>query len=124
MNMDDQVYRRLARDHLSQSWLAARLGLQPVQVDLMRRAGELIGTRPSGLQEHLYPAWQFDPEGKPLGAIRRVVSAAREAGIDDERLIQMLNMRIGLGGQERLLDAVREGREEYVLGVIKSARSG
>lgn len=124
MNGHGEAYRRLARDHLSESWLAVRLGVQPAQVDMMRRAGELVGTRPSGSREYLYPAWQFDLDGRPIGAIRRVVSAAREAGIDDERLIQMLNMRIGLGGQERLLDAVREGREEYVLGVIKSARSG
>jgi hypothetical protein len=41
--------------------------------------------------------------------------------MSDERLYEVLAARSGISGSERLADALREGREEYVLSVIRSS---
>jgi hypothetical protein len=112
---------RLADESLSGSWLSTRLGIGTHRLDAMRRAGELLGVRRPGGQEYLYPAWQFAPDGKPLPVIQRLVQAGRGAGMSDERLYEVLAARSGISGNERLADALREGREEYVLSVIRSS---
>ena len=86
----------------------------------MRRAGELLGVRRPGGQDYLYPAWQFAPDGKPLPVVTRLVAAGRGAGMSDERLYEVLASRAGLGGSDRLVDALREGRDDYVLGVVST----
>src|SRR2546430_2576989 len=103
--MDDRV----ARDCLSTSWLADRLGMEPARLDAMRRAGELIGVRPEGAREHYYPLWQFDEDWRPLPSVPRIVRAAREAGLPESRLYDVLNARAGLGGRRRLADLMRDG---------------
>ena len=112
---------RLQQESLSGSWLSTRLGVGTHRLDAMRRAGELLGVRRPGRQEYLYPAWQFDPDGKPLPVISRLVPAARAAGLSDERLYEVMVSRTGISGEERLADALRAGRDEYVLGVIRGS---
>jgi hypothetical protein len=54
--------------------------------------------------------------------VRRVLLAARDAGLDSAQLDEVLNRRIGVvGEQRRLLDLVRDGNEEPVLAEIKRA---
>ena len=106
---------------LTTSWLATRLGLQPAQVDAMRRAGTLLGVRRSD-GEYVFPSWQFGRDGRPLEALQRVIAAARREGLDDERVHEILNSRIGLTGDRRLVDVLREGREDEVLRAIASVR--
>jgi hypothetical protein len=112
---------KLADESLSGSWLSTRLGVGTQRLDAMRRAGELLGVRRAGGQDYLYPAWQFAPDGKPLPALQRLVQAGRGRGMSDDRLYEVLAARTGISGDERLADALRQGRDEYVLSVILSS---
>jgi hypothetical protein len=112
---------KLVDESLSGSWLSTRLGVGTQRLDAMRRAGELLGVRRPGGQDYLYPAWQFAPDGRPLPVIQRLVQAGRGGGMSDERLYEVLAARTGISGDERLADALRAGRDEYVLSVIHSS---
>ena len=111
----------LTEESLSGSWLSSRLGVGTRRLDAMRRAGELLGVRRPGGQDFLYPAWQFAPDGKPLPVIERLVRAGRGAGLSDERLYEVLVARTGISGDARLADAIRQGKDEYVLSVVRGA---
>jgi hypothetical protein len=115
------VNGRLLQESLSGSWLSTRLGVGTHRLDAMRRAGELLGVRRPGGQDYLYPAWQFAADGKPLPVISRLVPAARAVGLSDERLYEVMVSRTGISGDDRLADALRAGRDEYVLGVIRGS---
>ena len=117
------VQARLLAESLSGSWLSSRLGIGTQRLDAMRRSGELLGVRRAGGQDYLYPAWQFDPDGTPLPVVARLIEAARANGISDDRLYEVLTSRAGLSGTGRLADALREGREEYVLGIVRGVRA-
>ena len=117
------VQARLLAESLSGSWLSTRLGIGTQRLDAMRRSGELLGVRRAGGQDYLYPAWQFDPDGTPLPVVARLIEAARANGISDDRLYEVLTSRAGLSGTGRLADALREGREEYVLGIVRGVRA-
>lgn len=109
-------------DCLPATWLGERLGRSPASIDVMRRAGELIAVRRTGSLEWLYPAWQFD-EWAPRPGITRVVAAAREAGIDENRLYELLTTPLGLSGPRRgrLADLLAEGRTDDVVAAVRSA---
>lgn len=107
---------------LTTSWLAAKLGTQSGRIDAMRRAGQLYAIRRPGAQDYLYPAWQFDESGRPLPFVERLIRTAREAGLDDRELDEVLNRRAGLVGGRRLVDLVGTGAEEHVLDVVAAAR--
>jgi hypothetical protein len=49
------------------------------------------------------------------------VLAARGAGLTDERLYGVLAARAGISGDARLVDALREGKDEYVLSVVRGS---
>jgi hypothetical protein len=115
--------KRLLEESLSGSWLSSRLGVGTQRLDAMRRAGELVGVRRPGGQDYLYPSWQFGADGKPLPSIRRIVEAGRGAGLSDDRLYEVLTSRAGISGRETLVDALRDGREAYVVGAVRGARS-
>jgi len=117
------VQERLLAESLSGSWLSSRLGVGTQRLDAMRRDGELLGVRRAGGQDYLYPAWQFDPDGNALPIVSRLIATARENGITDDRLYEVLTSRAGLSGTGRLADALREGREEYVLGIVRGVRA-
>jgi hypothetical protein len=114
------VNGRLHEESLSGSWLSTRLGVGTHRLDAMRRAGELLGVRRPGGQDYLYPSWQFAPDGKPLPVMNRLVLAARGAGMSDERLYEVLSARTGISGDERLADALRHGRDDYVVSVVSA----
>ena len=114
---------RVAKDTLSASWLAARIAVEPYKLEAMRRAGELIAYRPPGSHEHYYPVWQFDEEWHPVPIIPRLVQEARERGLTDNRLYEVLNARVGMGGRRKLGESLREGRIDHVLEAIRSAAS-
>jgi hypothetical protein len=115
------VDARLAQESLSGSWLSSRLGVGTQRLDAMRRAGELLGVRRPGGHDYLYPSWQFAADGKPLPVIPELVKAARAAGMSDERLYEVLSSRTGISGDERLVDALRQGRDAYVLSVVRTS---
>jgi hypothetical protein len=110
-------------DCLSASWLAARLGVDPVELDVMRREGELIAVRKPGSTEWLYPGWQYSGR-TPRQVIPRLVRAAREAGFDESRLYDVLTAPLGLRGGRRLADLVVEGRDDEVVEAVRSAAAG
>ena len=111
------------RDTIPATWLAARLAVDPAAVDVMRRSGDLLAVREPGSTEWRYPAWQFD-RGKPRRGIARVIAAARESGIDDARLYDVLTSPLGLRetGRRRLVDLLLEGREDEVVAAVRAAR--
>ncbi|MGH3135750.1 MAG: hypothetical protein ACRDPV_04575 [Gaiellaceae bacterium] len=107
---------------IAATWLAARLAIDPAKIDLMRRSGDLIAVREPGSVEWLYPAWQLD-SGKPRRGIARVVAAAREAGLDETRLYDVLTAPLGMreSGRKRLVDLLLEGREDEVVAAVRAA---
>ncbi len=107
---------------LPATWLASRMAVDPARIDAMRRAGELIAVREPGSTEWRYPAWQFD-SGKPRPSVARVVAAARESGVDEARLYDVLTMQLGLrDGGGRLVDLLLEGRDDEVVAAVRAAR--
>ena len=114
---------RVGEDSLSASWLAVRLGLEPLRLEAMRRAGELIAYRPEGAREHYYPLWQFDEDWRPFPIVPRLAREAKERGLGEGRLYETLTARSGLSaGGGRLADSIREGRDEHVLEAVRLAR--
>jgi len=106
-------------DCLTGTWLAERLAVDPLEIDAMRRAGELVAVREPGSDEWRYPAWQFD-RWKPRRGIPRVVAAAREAGLDETGLYDLMTTPLGLtGGAVRLADLLAEGREDEVVAAVR-----
>jgi hypothetical protein len=115
---------RIADDSLSASWLAVRLGMEPLRLEAMRRAGELIAYRPDGAHEHYYPLWQFDEDWRPLPIVPRLVREGRERGLAENRLYEILAGRSGISaGGGRLAQSLREGRDEHVLEAVRRARA-
>lgn len=105
------------------TWLGERLAVDPARIEAMRRDGELIAVRKPGTTEWLYPAWQLEGWA-PRTGVSRVVSAAREAGITDERLYDLLTAPLGLtrvGGERRLSDLLVEGRVDDVVATVRGA---
>jgi hypothetical protein len=113
--------KRLSTEALTGSWLAQRLALEPRLIEAMRRSGELIAVRPPGSWEHYYPVWQFDEDWRPLPAVQRVTRAARERGLSDDRLYEVLSTRLGLGGEKRLASALRAENGERVVAAVRAA---
>ena len=102
---------------LTTSWLVARLGLQPSQIERLRRSSRLLGLN-DGAGAHVYPAWQFGPDGRPLEVVPRLLGAARDRGLTNERLVELLTRRSGLTSGQRLLDEVLAGRPDRTFRVI------
>jgi hypothetical protein len=103
------------------SWLAARMAVDPARIDALRRAGELIAVREPGSTEWRYPAWQFDGD-RPRPGVARVVAAARESGVGEARLYDVLTTPLGLrDGGRRLVDLLLEGRDDEVVAAVRSA---
>jgi len=107
-------------DSLTGSWLAERLGIDPLKIEAMRRDGELIAVREPGSDDWRYPAWQFDA-WKPRRGIARVVAAAREAGLDESRLYDVLSAPSGLMGDGKLTDLIVEGRDDEAIAAVRAA---
>ncbi len=119
--MTDGARIRSSRaDAYAGSWLSVKLGIEPRELDVRRRAGELLGVRSKDGRDFLYPAWQFDAMGRPFVAVGRVVAAARAAGLRDDELADLLERRDGMTSTRRLWEYVRAGREERVLEVIRA----
>jgi hypothetical protein len=110
----------MSRGTLTASWVGTRWGIDPVALEVRRRAGEVFASREPGSDEWLYPGWQFDDEGNVKPEVARVLAAAREAGIRAPRLAQILNRRAGLSGGQTLLDSLRAGDERQVLSAFRS----
>lgn len=106
---------------LPATWLAQRAAVDPARIDVLRRGGELIAVREPGSTEWRYPAWQFE-SGKPRKSVARIVAVARERGLDDAQLFDLLTVPLGLRGEGRtLVDLLVEGREDEVVSAIRSA---
>ena len=104
---------------ISTTWLSARSGRGPQEIDADRRDGNLLGV---GVGDHFeYPSWQFGDDGAVLPAVRQVIAIARSAGLTDDRLCQLLNARSGLGSDRRLADSLVEGNLDHVIGVVLRA---
>jgi hypothetical protein len=107
---------------MSTPWVAARLGLDPLEVERLRRAGELLAVRPRGAGDWLHPTWQFETDGPAVRpAVAAVLRAAREVGLGAARLHELLRRRTGLVEGKRLLDVLLEGGEDRVVAEVRGA---
>jgi hypothetical protein len=109
----------LPQHALTGSWIGSRWGLDPVALEVRRRALEVYAYREPGAAEWLYPGWQFEDNGTVKPEVARALAAAREAGIGPQRLTQILNRRAGMGGGKTLLDTLAEGDERQVLAELR-----
>jgi len=100
--------------------MAARYGLDPVAIEVRRRAGELFATRAPGSDEWMYPSWQFDQHGELTPDARRVLDAAREAGLTQSQLAELLRRRVGLAGRRTMQDLLLAGDPGVVLSAIRT----
>lgn len=110
------------RECVPATWLGERLGIDPLRIEAMRRDGELIAVWDEGSNQWLYPSWQFE-RWAPRTSVVRVVAAARDAGIPDERLYELLTAPLGLtrpGNGRRLADLLVEGRVDDVVAAVRS----
>jgi hypothetical protein len=106
--------------NLTGSWLAFRLGVDPVRIDRMRKEGELYGVR-SDSGEWLYPSWQFDEAGKTKPAVTRLLQTAREERIAAAELTELLDRKVGLVGGKRVRDLLLNGGERRAIGEVRGA---
>ena len=53
-----------------------------------------------------------------------MLRAARDAGLDEVELYEVLQRRSGLTGQRTLVDVLRDGGEEHVLAAVRTAANG
>jgi len=109
---------REAATGLSASWLSTKLGVDTVRIKALRRAGELLAVRPEGSHDWLFPAWQFDENGRVRPDVARVLEAARRRGLDPDQLDELLRRKSGMTGRGRLLDDLLAGRVEHVLAAV------
>lgn len=106
---------------LAAPWLAERMAVDPARIDAMRRGGELIAVREPGSTEWRYPAWQFEG-GNARPGVARIVATARERGLDEARLYELLTAPLGLReGGKRLLDLLVEDRVDDVVAAIRAS---
>ena len=106
---------------LPASWLSTRVGADSAEIDRLRRSGELFATRPDGSNEWLYSAWQFGPGGRVPDTVRRAVRLALDKGLGEEGLLRVLRRRVGLTGNERMVDLLFEGDGRTVISAIHAA---
>jgi hypothetical protein len=105
---------------LTESWLASRRGVDPLQIERLRRAGELIAVRPANTSEWRYPSWQFDASGRTKPGVVEFLAAARDAGFRGEELRRLLDRRVGLVDGTTVLDLLRSGREDRALASVRA----
>jgi hypothetical protein len=115
------VETKIGNDCLSASWLAERFAVDPARIDAMRRGGELIAVREEGSTDWRYPTWQLDGR-EPRHVVPRIVNAARESGLDEMRLYEVLTGGLGLRGDRRLVDLILEGRDDEVVAAVRAAK--
>jgi hypothetical protein len=100
--------------NLTGSWLAFRLGVDPVRIERMRRAGELYAVR-NDSDEWEYPGWQFDAAGELKPAVAEFLASARREKIAPAELTDLLERRVGLVGGKRVIDLLLNGGEQRAL---------
>jgi hypothetical protein len=101
-------------------WLAVRLGVDPIALDVRRRALELFAVHPPGAADWLYPGWQFDDDWRVKPAVARVLEEARNAGMTSSQLDELLQRRVGLSAGRRLGEALAEGDDVEVVNAIRN----
>jgi len=94
--------------NLTGSWLAFRLGADPVRIDRMRRGGELYAVR-NDSGEWEYPSWQFDAVCQVKPAVADFLASARRKKIAPSELTELLERRVGLAGGKRVRDLLLNG---------------
>jgi hypothetical protein len=106
---------------LNATWLAARQGIDPVRIERLRRAGELLAIRDQARSEWRYPLWQFDADGAVRPAVARLLQVAKEKRITADRLEQLLDRRVGLVGGTTVRELLADGGSDQALDEISAA---
>jgi hypothetical protein len=122
-------YREIEERSLSGSELQERLGVSRQRLGQLRKEKRLLGVRLPIRREVYYPLWQFGDDGRPLGAMPRLIAAAEEAGMGALALDALMNNpgAVDADDGETAADLLRSKDpevEEYVLGVVRAALSG
>ncbi|MBX6764584.1 MAG: hypothetical protein K6T51_13195 [Rubrobacteraceae bacterium] len=124
-------YREIEERSLSGPELRERLGVSRQRLGQLRKEKKLLGVRLPIRREVYYPLWQFGEDGRPLGALPRLIEASEEAGTGALALDALMTNPAAVEGEagdgETLADLLRSGdpeAEEYVLGVVRATLSG
>jgi hypothetical protein len=97
---------------------AELLGITPQAVDKRRRAGKLLAL-PVG-RAYLYPVWQFDERGRG-GVVSGLEEVLGSFGVEDAWMKASFFLRQnGRLGDQRPLDALRDGEIEAVEGAARA----
>ena len=91
--------------NLTGSWLAFRLGVDPVRIERMRKEGELYAVR-NDPGEWEYPGWQFDAAGQTKPAVKEMLQAARAERRSPRELLER---KMGSSAARRTKDPASEG---------------
>jgi hypothetical protein len=113
----------LANEVERQSLKGEQLGVSRQRLNQLRQEGKLLGVKLPMHREFLYPRWQFGKDARVLPALPRLLSVAREAGLDglDLHLLMTSSRR---RGEKPLVDRLRAGgphNERYLAGVIRGS---
>lgn len=122
-------YRQIEERSLPGSELQERLGVSRQRLGQLRKENKLLGVRLPIHREIYYPLWQFGEDGRPLGALPRLIEAAEEAGVGELALDALITnpAAVDAGDGKTPADLLRSAdpeAEEYVLGVVRAALSG
>ena len=122
-------YREIGERSLVGSELQEQLGVSRQRLGQMREKKQLLGVRLPIHRELHYPLWQFGEEGRPLGALPRLIEAAEEGGIGALALDSLMtNPAAADEGEGRTpADLLRIGdreAKEHVLRLVRAALPG
>ena len=116
----DDGLSALAGSALTPDWLARMVGADAAAIRRAVERGLLVALRPRGAREPLIPLWQLGGDGRPLLSLEGVLAEAERAGMSPLELHELMSRRTGLTGGERVADALRAGRADYVRSVIRA----
>ncbi|MBA3734665.1 MAG: hypothetical protein H0W90_05625 [Actinobacteria bacterium] len=105
---------------LPASWLASRLRIDSSKIEQLRERGEVFAIRDTGSDEGSIPCGNSASVAMCRG-VRDAVVAAREAVLEESRLLALLRRCVGLMGGGRFLDLLFEDRSDTVVAAIRSA---
>lgn len=121
-------YRGIQERSLPGSELQERLGVSRQRLGQLRKEKRLLGIKLPVHREVHYPLWQFDGDGRPLEEMRRLVDAARRAGLGAVALdALMTNPEAVDAAGATAAELLRSGDEdarEYVFNIVEVALSG
>jgi hypothetical protein len=113
------TFRKVLDESLTVSQLRDEFKLSRQRLKQLRDDDRLFAIEIPYHRGMVYPAWQFDPSGRPLTAMQALIRAARNAHLDALGFhLLMTGRREGGRSGVQLL---RDGREDLALSLVRGA---